>query len=95
MHILAPYSSARKSGFVLGVPKVLISSNSSHNIKSAQNRITFKVSQPDIYIKIDPCHQASQYQEDKKSCVSAIYPPTRSLSVQWTENKGTDATKVK
>lgn len=71
-------------------------------LKASQNQMTFKVSEPGIFIKVDPCLYSSQFSieeaDDKfsksaivqKSATNCRFPPTGILNVQWTENVSKD-----
>ena len=69
--------------------------------QASQNDLRFKVSAKDILIKVDPALFSKQFYgefgiiimglpstESNYSSVESRFPPTRTLSVQWTENLG-------
>jgi len=76
MDVLVPYSSSRKTGLVVALPK------------ASSNHLTFRIKGKDILIKVDPALFSKHTSDGNVSVVECEFPPTSQLSVQWTENMG-------
>jgi len=77
--ILVPYATRVKTGLYLSIQKAV------------QNEILYKVNE-DVFIKVDPCLISKIERSDRETSFVGNFPPTNSLSIQWTENKGGNET---
>lgn len=75
MDLLVPYSSARKTGVQLSVPK------------AAHNELAFTVPSKDVFVKVDPSlfTAVEAAEGDTATVARCLMPPSPSLSINWTE----------